>query len=85
MTYRAILLDSDGKMSQDHWELLSLPQWRRLATWSLDSGKDLMTILQESRFMVEQDSRDPGKVNLFGMLPHCGLYGCLHHDGSTHT
>lgn len=85
MTYRAPLLDSDGNISDVHWPLISDAQWRRLARWSVDTGKDVLSILRESRFMIEQDRDDSDDCNLLGMLPNCGLYGCLHHTGSTHT
>lgn len=83
MRYRSPLL-TDGSLGEAA-QLLTDAQWRRIALWSAQLGQDVMTILRSAQFMAEQINEASQTVMLTGTLPHCGLYGGLMPDGSTHT
>jgi hypothetical protein len=82
--YRSPLL-RDGQVSSEIFPLLTDSQVARLAIWSIQTGKPVPEILAESRFMAEQIRDDSHQLRLVGTLPHCGLFGSLEPDGSTHT
>ena len=83
MPYRAPLLDQNGHLGES-FQLLTDAQLSKLAQWSIMTERDVLTLLRQAAFMVEDDGS--GKtVILTGMLPNCGLYGALCADGSTHT
>ena len=83
MAYRQALLDSDGQPGEP-FQLLTDAQLSKLAQWSIIKERDVLSLLRQAAFMVEDDGS--GKtVTLTGMLPLCGLYGAVLADGSTHT
>jgi hypothetical protein len=82
--YRSPLL-RDGQVDSEAFQLLTDSQVAKLAIWSIQTGKPVPEILAESRFMAEQVRDDSHQLRLVGTLPHCGLYGSLEPDGSTHT
>jgi len=82
--YREPLLDPETKeLSNDHYQVMTTAQWWKLATWSMETGKDVKTLLQEFNPIAEEETRTT--IRLVGRLPHCGLVGCLDSDGSVHT
>jgi hypothetical protein len=85
MTYRAPLLTPDNLPDCDLFRLLTDSQVSRLAVWSIQTGAPVLELLQSARFMAEQVRPDSHQLQLIGTLPHCGLFGCLMPDGSTHT
>jgi hypothetical protein len=82
MAYRQIFLDDKGQIKPEHWQLLSDKQLCKFVLWSLQTGKPVLDLLQDARFMVQEES---DSVLLEGTLPYGNLYGCLCADGSTHT
>lgn len=82
MTYRAPLLNADGHLG-DPFKLLTDAQLARLAEWSIIKERDVLTLLRQAKFMAVEYNGN--QVMLEGMLPHCGLYGGMLPDGSTHT
>jgi hypothetical protein len=82
--YRSPLL-RDNQVDSEIFPLLTDSQVARLAIWSIQNGKPVTEILAESRFMAEQVRDDSHQLRLVGTLPHCGLFGSLEPDGSTHT
>jgi len=85
MLFRLPLFRQDQSIDSDAWGLVSDAQRARLALWSIDTGRDVLSLLQEMRPIVEQVQDGSQECNLVGKLPHCNLYGCLASDGSTHT
>ena len=86
MRYSALLLNQDSKQIIDgHWPLITPRQWERLAKWSLETDRTIADLLSEFNPVIEQENHDSDRCSLRGILPHCGLYGCLASDGSTHT
>lgn len=93
MTYRAPLLDrpedKDFFLSNDHYRCLTSAQLARFASWSIETGKPVIELMQG--FTIEQDRQwshaygDQNAVVLTGRLPHCDLFGGIMPDGSTHT
>jgi hypothetical protein len=83
-TYRAPLLEADGTLG-DHFKVLTYQQFAKFAMWSLQLNRPVLDLM--SGLMVEsmRDPEDPNAVCIEGVLPHCGLYGCMLPDGSTHT
>jgi hypothetical protein len=83
MRYRAILLNQDGTIPSEHLMLLTDQQLSKLALWSLQHNKSVLSLLTDARFTVEEEAS--GKtVLLEGMLP-CGYYGAMLSDGTCHT
>jgi hypothetical protein len=82
--YRSPLL-RNGEVDSDIFPLLTDSQVARFAVWSIQTGKPVPVILAESLFMAEQVSSGSHQLRLVGTLPHCGLFGSLEPDGSTHT
>lgn len=85
MTYREPLISPSGVLSAVVLDLLSDKQWRRLAVWSLDRELTVRDLLHQFRPMAEQCGDCSHEIRLVGELPHCGLFGSLEPDGSTHT
>ena len=88
--YREPLLDPDTKeLSNDHYSLMTTAQWWKIAMWSLETGKDVKTLLLEFNPIAEEETATTNgrttAIRLVGVLPNCGLAGCLDSDGSTHT
>ena len=84
MIYRAPLLDPETKtLSNDHYKVMTCAQWWKFAEWSLQTGKNVQTLLEEFNPIAEEES--PETIRLCGILPTCGLPGCLDSDGSVHT
>ena len=82
--YRAPLLDPETKeLSNDHYQVMTTAQWWKLAMWSIETGKDVETLLREFNPIAEEES--PTTIRLTGILPICGMPGCLDSDGSVHT
>lgn len=79
------LIGQDQYIDSDVWELVTDAQRARLALWSIDTGRDVLSLLRDMRPIVEQVRDGSQECNLIGKLPHCGLFGCLAPDGSTHT
>ena len=87
MRYRAPLLQSDGTLG-DHYQVLTHNQLAKFAVWSLETGKSVSELMVG--LMVEDDvlgNHHNGTYNVIieGILPNCGLHGCMLPDGSTHT
>lgn len=83
MRYRQPLLTPSGHLGEC-FQLLTDAQLSRLAQWSIIKEEDVLSLLRQASFIVEDDGS--GKtVTLEGMLPHCGLYGAMLSDGSCHT
>jgi hypothetical protein len=83
-TYRAPLLDPETKeLSNDHYSVMTTAQWWKLAIWSMETGKDVKTLLREFNPIAEEESSTT--IRLVGVLPVCNLTGCLDSDGSVHT
>ena len=83
MAYRQALLDSNGHLGEP-FQLLTDAQLSKLAQWSILKERDVLSLLRQAAFMVEDDGS--GKtVTLTGALPLCNLYGAMLADGSTHT
>ena len=82
--YRSPLL-RDNQIDSEIFPLLTDSQVAKLAVWSIQTGKTVSDILADSRFMAEQVRDDSHQLRLVGTLPHCGLFGSLEPDGSTHT
>ena len=82
--YRAPLC-IEGEIQSDVFQLLTDSQLAKLAFWSLQSDRSVRSLLQDARFMVEQIAEDDQLCRMIGTLPHCGLFGSLEPDGSTHT
>lgn len=83
MRYRQPLLNSSGHLGEG-FRLLTDAQLSRLAQWSIIKETDVLSLLRQASFMVEDDGS--GKtVTLEGVLPHCGFYGAMLADGSCHT
>jgi len=85
MRYRAPLLTPDNLPDCELFRLLTDSQVARLAVWSIQTDAPVLQLLQSARFMAEQVSEQSHQLQLTGTLPHCGLFGCLMPDGSTHT
>ena len=82
--YREPLLDPDTKeLSNDHYSLMTTAQWWKIAMWSMETGKDVKTLLLEFNPIAEEETTTT--IRLVGVLPNSGLAGCLDSDGSTHT
>jgi phosphoribosylaminoimidazole-succinocarboxamide synthase len=82
--YQEPLLDPDTKeLSNDHYSLMTTAQWWKIAMWSMETGKDVKTLLLEFNPTAEEETATT--IRLVGVLPNCGLAGCLDSDGSTHT
>jgi hypothetical protein len=82
--YRAPLLDPETKeLSNDHYQVMTTAQWWKLAMWSMETGKDVKTLLREFNPLAEEES--PTTIRLAGIIPTCGMTGCLDSDGSVHT
>lgn len=87
MTYRAPLFRSSGEtleIDSDVLSLLSDAQLAQLAMLSLQLGQPVEQLLRTMRPIAEQEGGSTA-VSLLGILPHCGLYGCLHSSGTFHT
>ena len=83
MAYRQALLDNNGHPGEP-FQLLTDAQLSKLAQWSILKERDVISLLRQAAFMVEDDGS--GKtVTLTGTLPLCNLYGAMLADGSTHT
>jgi hypothetical protein len=82
--YRSPLL-RNGQVDSEAFQLLTDSQVAKLAVWSIQKASTVSDILAESRFMAEQVHPDSHQLRLVGTLPHCGLFGSLEPDGSTHT
>jgi len=85
------LLSKAGDLG-DRYLLLTEAQLARMAEWSYMKERDVRTLLREAQFICKpygdgdgSKIRDGREVILEGLLPHCGLYGALLPDGSTHT
>ena len=79
------LLSKAGDLG-DRYLLLTDAQLARIAEWSYIKEKDVRTLLREAEFIFKPyGDGDGGEIMLEGVLPHCGLYGALLPDGSTHT
>jgi hypothetical protein len=83
--YRSPLLRDGHTVDSDLFGLLTDSQVARLATWSIQTGKPVLEILESSRFMAEQIREDSHQLRLVGTLPHCDLFGSLEPDGSCAT
>ena len=83
MTERFPLLTQTGHLG-DRYVLLTEAQLATMAEWSIIKERDVLTLLRKAKFMCEGYG-DGREIILEGMLPHCGLYGVLMPDGSTHT
>jgi len=82
--YRAPLLDPETKgLSNDHYRVMTTAQWWKLAMWSMETGKDVGTLLREFNPMAEEETHTA--IRLIGVIPTCGMPGCLDSDGSVHT
>ena len=68
----------------DVFQLLTDAQLAWFARVSLEYRKPVSALLSEMRPMAEQEG-DADTVQLVGLLPSCGLYGCLDSAGRTHT
>jgi hypothetical protein len=87
MRFRSPLLTTDfhHPINQEVFDLLTDAQLAKLAVWSVRTGKDVTLLIRQAGFMVEQISEDSNECRMLGLLPHCGLFGSLEPDGSTHT
>ena len=88
MRYRAPLLESDGILSNDHFKVLTYQQLAKFSMWSIQTGKSVIELMQG--LMLEEDVQGnhhngTHSVIIEGILPNCGLRGCMLPDGSTHT
>ena len=83
MTERFQLLSQTGHLNAIY-TLLTDAQLATIAEWSIIKERDVLTLLREAKFMCERYG-DGTNVMLEGVLPHCGLYGALLPDGTTHT
>ena len=77
------LLSKAGDLG-DRYLLLTEAQLATMAEWSYIKERDVRTLLREAEFICRQ-YEDGREVILEGVLPHCGLYGAMLPDGSTHT
>ena len=91
MTFRAPLIRCDttqtpyrNEPDPELLQLLTAEQWRYFAITSNEYGKPVDRLLLDFMPMAEQVG-DTNTVRLVGLLPSCGLYGCLDPDGRTHT
>jgi hypothetical protein len=75
----------DGQVDSQLFGLLTDSQVARLACWSIQTGKSVLDLLVESRFVAEQVHQDSHHLRLVGLLSHCNLHGSLEPDGSCHT
>jgi len=62
---------------------MTTAQWWKIAMWSMETGKDVKTLLLEFNPIAEEETATT--IRLVGVLPNSGLTGCLDSDGSTHT
>lgn len=86
MRYRAPLLHPEQQIPDPElFRLLTDAQMARFSVWSIQTGAPVLDLLQRAGFMAEQIREDSHLVSLQGLLPHCGLHGCLMPDGSCHT
>ncbi len=86
MRYRAPLLNSDQTLPSEHLQCLSDAQLRRFAMLSLELNKPVLELM--AGLMVEENPHHKdhkNAVNIEGILPNCGLYGCITPDGSLNT
>lgn len=83
MRYRQALLNNSGHLGEA-FKLLTDAQLAKLAQWSIITERDVLTLLRQAAFMA-QDDGSGRTVTLEGTLPHCGFYGAMLADGSTHT
>lgn len=86
MRYRAPLLNADGDIG-DHFKVLTSSQFARFAMWSLQTGKPVTELMRGLMVEESEDNKHTGanQVVIEGTLPHCGLFGVMLPDGSTHT
>lgn len=84
MNFRAPLVVS-GELDYDVFSLLTDAQKAKLFDWAMVRDVKIKDMLCDAQFMCEQINDKSHEVYLFGMLPHCKLYGCVCPDGSSHT
>lgn len=91
MTYRAPLIRCNtgtlpykNEIDPDVFRLLTVEQLAWFARVSLEYCKPVEELLRSMMPMAEQEG-DAETVQLVGLLPSCGLYGCLDSTGRTHT
>ena len=89
MRYRAPLLDQNNQLG-DHFKVLTYQQLAKFSMWSIQLNKPVLELMEG--LMVEEMDRqyqdftgDFNSVIIEGVLPSCGLVGCMLPDGSTHT
>jgi len=92
MTYRAPLIKCDTHTGPHYYNfpdpeilrLLTDAQWAWFARVSQEYGIPVDRLMRQMQPIAEQEG-DANTVRLLGLLPSCGLYGCLASDGRTHT
>ena len=86
MKYSAPLLEPDGTLG-DHYKVLTTAQRAKLFDWSLQTNKPVLELMQGLMVEESEDNSHTGAYHVVieGILPTCGLYGCMLPDGSTHT
>lgn len=86
MPYRVSLYDHGTfAVNFDAYNLLTDAQRARFATWSIQSGKPVVEIAREGKFVVEEYNTEHSTFMVTGVLPHCGLFGGMTPDGFCHT
>jgi hypothetical protein len=83
--FRSPLLIDGQQVDSQLFSLLTDSQVARLACWSIQTGKSVLDILVESKFVAEQVHPDSHQLRLLGLLFNCNLYGSLEPDGTCHT
>ena len=87
MRYRAPLLDGPDNTLGDHYKVITRAQLAKFADWSMATGKPVYELMQGLMVEESEDNHHTGAYHVVieGILPHCGLYGVMLPDGSTHT
>ena len=78
-------LIADNKINVDAWACLTPQQKAKLLDHCTTEDRPVFAILRGASFMVKQLDFDSDEASIEGILPWCGLYGCILSDGSTHT
>jgi len=84
MRFRAPLLNQNGDIDNDVWQLLSNRQVAKLYDWACTKDVTLQKLLRESRYMAQQIGYSH-EVMLEGTHFVSGYYGCIMPDGSVHA
>ena len=84
MRFRSSLLDQNGDIKSEVWQLLTDAQIAKLFDWAYINNVTPRDLLQKSKYVAEQVG-DTNQVSLEGVHITCNLYGCILPDGSVHT